>query len=108
MFNPIRPLLIAFLLAHLPYWALPLLHFSSHGGGCRIPLQFVAKINLPREAWKLGFSFGLGLYCVGIYWIYIALHTFGEMPWWFAAFCTFCLCAFMALFLALVGYFLND
>ncbi|MFM9835920.1 MAG: apolipoprotein N-acyltransferase [Methylophilaceae bacterium] len=58
-----------------------------------------------RAAWILGFSYGLGLYCVGIYWIYIALHTFGEMPWWFAGFCTFCLCAFMALFVALVGYF---
>ena len=58
----------------------------------------------PRAAWMLGFSYGLGLYCVGIYWIYISLHDFGGMPWWFAGFCTFCLCAFMALFLGLVGY----
>jgi len=53
----------------------------------------------------LGFQFGLGLYTVGIYWIYISLHDFGGMPWWFAGFSTFCLCAFMALFPALVGYF---
>ncbi len=59
----------------------------------------------PKSAWILGFSYGLGLYCVGIYWIYISLHTFGGMPWWFAGFCTFCLCAFMALFVGLVGYF---
>jgi apolipoprotein N-acyltransferase len=52
-----------------------------------------------------GFYFGLGLYGAGIYWIYICLHDFGGMPWWFAGFCTFCLCAFMALFPALVGYF---
>ncbi len=56
-------------------------------------------------AFKLGFQFGLGLYVVGIYWIYISLHDFGGMPWWFAGFCTFLLCAFMALFPALVGYF---
>ncbi len=62
------------------------------------------KVASPRAAWILGLSYGLGLYCVGIYWIYIALHTFGGMPWWFAGFCTFCLCAFMALFVALVGY----
>ena len=52
----------------------------------------------------LGLSYGLGLYCFGIYWIYISLHDFGGMPWWFAGFCTFCLCAFMAIFVGLVGY----
>ncbi len=64
-----------------------------------------AKTGTPATAWILGFSYGLGLYCVGIYWIYISLHDFGGMPWWFAGFCTLCLCAFMALFVGLVGYF---
>ncbi|MFQ6334920.1 apolipoprotein N-acyltransferase [Methylophilus sp. 3sh_L] len=58
----------------------------------------------PAQVFKLGLAFGLGLYGFGIYWIYISLHTFGGMPWWFAGFCTFCLCAFMALFPALAGY----
>ena len=62
------------------------------------------KTGTPAAAWILGFSYGIGLYCVGIYWIYISLHDFGGMPWWFAGFCTFCLCAFMALFVGLVGY----
>ncbi|MEZ0287624.1 MAG: apolipoprotein N-acyltransferase, partial [Methylophilus sp.] len=56
------------------------------------------------QVFKLGLAFGIGLYCVGIYWIYISLHDFGGMPWWFAGFSTFCLCAFMALFPALAGY----
>ena len=64
-----------------------------------------AKAPSEKAALMLGFQFGLGLYTVGIYWIYISLHDFGGMPWWFAGFCTFCLCAFMALFPALVGYF---
>ena len=64
-----------------------------------------SKTGTPATAWILGFSYGLGLYCVGIYWIYISLHDFGGMPWWFAGFCTFCLCAFMALFVGFVGYF---
>jgi len=58
----------------------------------------------PAQVFKLGLAFGLGLYGFGIYWIYISLHTFGGMPWWFAGFCTLCLCAFMALFPALAGY----
>ncbi len=64
-----------------------------------------SKTGTPATAWILGFSYGLGMYCVGIYWIYISLHEFGGMPWWFAGFCTFCLCAFMALFVGFVGYF---
>ncbi|KAG1647679.1 Glycine--tRNA ligase alpha subunit [Nymphon striatum] len=35
----------------------------------------------PIAALKLGFQFGLGLYIVGVYWIYISLHDFGGMPW---------------------------
>jgi apolipoprotein N-acyltransferase len=62
-----------------------------------------AKTDSAKQRFITGFCFGLGLYCVGIYWIYISLHDFGGMPWWFAGFCTFCLCAFMALFPALVG-----
>jgi apolipoprotein N-acyltransferase len=78
------------------------------------PASIVALIGLfyllykaptPKIALKIGFQFGLGFYTVGIYWIYISLHNFGGMPWWFAGFCTFCLCAFMALFPALVAYF---
>ncbi len=63
-----------------------------------------SKAPSAKASFKLGFQFGLGMYIVGIYWIYISLHDFGGMPWWFAGFCTFCLCAFMALFPALVGY----
>lgn len=62
------------------------------------------KTDSPKSAFKLGFQYGLGLYVVGIYWIYISLHDFGGMPWWFAGFSTFCLCAFMALFVGVVGY----
>ncbi len=62
------------------------------------------KADSAKSAFKLGFQFGLGLHVVGTYWIYISLHDFGGMPWWFAGFSTFCLCAFMALFVGLVGY----
>ncbi len=58
----------------------------------------------PKEAAKLGFSFGLVFFITGIYWIYISLHDIGGMPFWMAGFATFCLCAFLALFPALIGY----
>ncbi len=66
---------------------------------------FLEKSTSPRDTFKLSFSFGLGLFIAGIYWIFICLHTFGNMPAWMAAIFTFLLCAFMALFIGLSGYF---
>jgi apolipoprotein N-acyltransferase len=56
-----------------------------------------------RQAALTGFIYGLGLFSTGIYWIYISLHDFGNMPSLVAGLATFLLCAFMALFTALVG-----
>jgi apolipoprotein N-acyltransferase len=57
----------------------------------------------PKQAALYGFIYGLGLYCTGIYWIYISLHDFGNMPSIYAVLATFLLCTFMAIFPALVG-----
>lgn len=100
------PALLAFLfgaitvLGFAPFYIFPI-PILAIAGLCYL----WAKAVTPKTAWILGFSYGLGLYGVGIYWIYISLHDFGGMPWWFAGFSTFCLCAFMALFVGLVGYF---
>ena len=56
-----------------------------------------------KQAAMSGFIYGLGLFISGIYWIYISLHDFGNMPSIAAGLATFLLCAFMALFPALVG-----
>ena len=60
--------------------------------------------NTTKQALISGFYYGLGLFGIGIYWIYISLHDFGGMPALIAAFCTFVLCAFLAIFPALVAY----
>lgn len=57
----------------------------------------------PKQAAASGFIYGLGLFSTGIYWIYISLHDFGNMPILMAGLVTFLLCAFMASFPALVG-----
>jgi apolipoprotein N-acyltransferase len=86
-------------LSFAPYFIFPASIVSVAG----IAYLFI-QAKTPKHAFKLGFYFGLGLYGLGIYWIYISLHDFGGMPWWFAGFATFCLCAFMALFVGLVGW----
>ena len=60
--------------------------------------------HTPKQAAKVGFSFGLGFFIAGIYWIYISLHDVGGMPFWMAGIATLGLCAFLALFPALVGF----
>jgi apolipoprotein N-acyltransferase len=56
-----------------------------------------------KTAAQIGFTFGLGLFGTGIYWIYISLHDFGGMPALMAGMATFILCAFMAAFTATIG-----
>ena len=57
-----------------------------------------------RAAAMLGFAFGLGLFGAGASWVFIALNTFGGMPWPLAALGTAGFCAFLALYPAGVGW----
>jgi len=61
------------------------------------------ECNTIKTATWSAFCFGLGLFCMGIYWIFISLHDFGGMPSLIAALATFLLSAFMASFTALTG-----
>jgi apolipoprotein N-acyltransferase len=58
----------------------------------------------PRDAAWLGLSFGAGLFGVGISWLYISLHTFGEMPMLLAILSTAAVCGFVALFPAATAW----
>ncbi len=50
---------------------------------------------------RLGFAFGLGWFGVGVSWIYISLHDYGELAAPLAAAAVFAFCAYLALFPAL-------
>ena len=62
------------------------------------------RAGTPREAARMGFVFGLGLFGAGISWIYVALHDYGDMPMLLALPATMLFAAFLALFTALAGY----
>ena len=57
----------------------------------------------PRAAAWTGFAFGMGMFLVGVSWVYISLHRFGAMPAPLAAFATFAFSAILASYLALAG-----
>ncbi len=58
----------------------------------------------PKRAALLGFLFGLGLFGVGVSWIYVAIHVHGYAPVPLAVLMTSAFVAFMALYPALQGY----
>src|SRR5262245_28709010 len=63
-----------------------------------------AKAPSPRVAALQGFAYGLGLFLLGVSWIYVSLHDFGAMPAPLAALATLLFCAFLALLPAAAGY----
>jgi apolipoprotein N-acyltransferase len=60
----------------------------------------------PWRAARQGLLFGLGLFGVGISWVYISLHSYGNAPPPFAALVTLLLILLMALYPAVVGWLL--
>lgn len=69
-------------------------------------LFFWHRCTSSLQATALGFSFGMGLFSVGIAWVYISMHEFGGMPVPLAVFALILLCAYLALFPATIGLLL--
>ena len=69
-------------------------------------LFFWRQCASPLQAASLGFSFGMGLFSVGVSWVYISLHEFGGMPVPIAVLTLFLLCAYLSLFPAITGLIL--
>ena len=51
-----------------------------------------------RTRFGTGFGYGLGVFLVGVSWVYVSLHDFGMMPAPIAASVTLLFCAYLALF----------
>jgi len=62
------------------------------------------RVESPRSAAWLGFSFGLGFFSTGVGWIYVALHDYGYMPMLLALPATMLFAALLACFPAFAAY----
>ena len=58
----------------------------------------------PRQALLSGFAFGLGYFLCGVSWVFVSMHTYGEMPAVMAGLATFAFCAYLAAFPAFAGW----
>ena len=56
-----------------------------------------------RAAWR-GFLFGLGMFGLGVSWIYVSMHRFGNMPMPLAGFATVLFVSGMSLYLGTCGW----
>jgi apolipoprotein N-acyltransferase len=59
---------------------------------------------VPREAARSGFAFGAALFAAGTWWIYTAVHDFGQAPAWLAVFLLAALVTIKGAYYALLGW----
>src|SRR5690242_11393401 len=79
------------------------------------PLAILAPAGLlmlilgatPKQAARIGYAFGIGLFGAGVYWVYISIHEFGDIPNYLAGLITVGLVAILALFPATACYLTN-
>lgn len=95
------------------------------GAGCLLPLAFAPfkfyplaivcpilllllwyKCSARQALWR-GFLFGLGYFGIGVSWVFISIHEFGNAGVLLAGLFTALMVTTLALFPALQGYFLN-
>ncbi len=69
-----------------------------------IPLFSAWENGTPMQAFKAGFAFGLGLFLVGVSWVYVVIHDFGHSHAIIAAILTFLFVSVLALLPAITGY----
>lgn len=74
-----------------PYWWLQIAALS-------VLACLVLSAQRPANAGYLGYAFGLGWFGVGVHWIFISLHIYGDMNFVLSAAAVVAFCAFLALF----------
>ena len=58
----------------------------------------------PGQAFRLGWSFGVGMFAVGVSWIYVSIHDMGQLNVAVAGSITFVFVAVLALYPAVLGW----
>ena len=89
---------IALTLSFAPFNVWPLSFFSLS-----ILFYFWTESN-SKHAFLMGLSFGIGFFLSGVYWIYIAIHHFGNAPIPLSVFLSALLILVLSLFIAINGY----
>ena len=104
MFGRYRPELLSLIAgASLPLAFAPLNLFVLAVAAPAL-LFVLWRETTPLRAARLGFLFGLGMFGVGVSWVYVTMHIFGRMAPPLAVIATAMFVSALALFPAAVGY----
>ncbi|MCX4186400.1 apolipoprotein N-acyltransferase [Methylophaga sp. OBS4] len=88
-------------LAFAPFYWYPLAVLS-------LVLLFFSWLEAsPKQAAWRGWLFGFGMFGVGVSWVYVAIHVFGQSGMILATLLTGLFVAFLACYLALLGWFIK-
>ena len=69
---------------------------------------FSALLNTSaKEGAILGLIFGLGYFGVGVSWVIVSIHDYGQLNYFFSGLATLFFVVYLSLFPALVAYFFN-
>ncbi len=68
---------------------------------CLAALFGLSRHASPRQAFRVGWAYGLGLFLAGVSWVYVSLATYGGMPPALAALATLLFCAAFGLYPAM-------
>ncbi|MFQ3334536.1 MAG: apolipoprotein N-acyltransferase [Woeseiaceae bacterium] len=72
-----------------------------------VPVFYCCLKVPPKLSALYLFSFALGHFLTGVYWIYISVHSFGQAPIWIAIFLMLGLILLMASYFALAGWLIS-
>jgi len=72
-----------------------------------LPILFAFLTLAPRQAARLGFAFGAGLFLTGTYWLYVSIHVFGQAPLILALLIMLALVIIMASYYAATGWLIS-
>lgn len=99
-------LLVFFLGAILPFAFAPFNIYTLSFIAPSILLYQWQKAT-PKQAFFQGYLFGLSFFGVGVSWVYISIHNYGNASLFVAGLITFAMIAILALFIAVNGYLLT-
>jgi len=66
-------------------------------------VALVADAGRPRAAAATAYAFGMGWFLSGIWWLFISMHVYGEMPSWMAALAVVLFAGYLSIWPALAA-----
>lgn len=82
--------------APLNWWPLALVSIGA--------FWWLLTDKTPKQAFRLGWGYGFGVFIAGVSWVYVSINTFGNAAPWLAVTLTIVFAMILALFYSILGW----